>query len=273
MNPSDALPNEMPGFPFPGRPGGEHDEPLLDMILGRRALPPDAPPEIHDLARMLAALSGEAEPGELAAEADVRAAFTRFGPMSPSGRSPVPAHVLHPARRPTRHRRPRRSGGSARRAARPRTRLATGLVAALGGLVIVAAYAGALPGPVQRLAHATVAAPAPPSGAQVTDKLHKGHAKGRRTHPAATPDPHPTQTHSAATPAAGSTPRPHYSPEVSPSQGNHRPATQGCGSDPWWHDLPRSPGPWYRGSLPGAQPDHCLPDTRPSKPPVGSNQY
>ena len=30
----------MPGFPFPGRPGGEHDEPLLDMIIARRALPP-----------------------------------------------------------------------------------------------------------------------------------------------------------------------------------------------------------------------------------------
>ena len=33
----------MPGFPFPGRPGGEHDEPLLDMIIARCALPPDAP--------------------------------------------------------------------------------------------------------------------------------------------------------------------------------------------------------------------------------------
>ena len=31
--------DEMPGF-FPGRPGGEHDEPLLDMILERRPIPP-----------------------------------------------------------------------------------------------------------------------------------------------------------------------------------------------------------------------------------------
>ena len=48
----------MPGFPFPGRPGGEHDEPLLDMIIARRALPPDAPQAMHDLAQMLAALAG-----------------------------------------------------------------------------------------------------------------------------------------------------------------------------------------------------------------------
>ena len=53
----------MPGFPFPGRPGGEHDEPLLDMIIARRVLPPDAPQMMHDLARMLAALAGPAEPG------------------------------------------------------------------------------------------------------------------------------------------------------------------------------------------------------------------
>ena len=73
----------MPGFPFPGRPGGEHDEPLLDMIIARRALPPDAPEPMHDLARMLAALAGQAEPGELAGEAAVRAAFNRAA--SPAG--------------------------------------------------------------------------------------------------------------------------------------------------------------------------------------------
>ncbi len=34
----DAMHHEMPGF-FPGRPGGEHDEPLLDMILERCPIP------------------------------------------------------------------------------------------------------------------------------------------------------------------------------------------------------------------------------------------
>ena len=32
------MQGEMPGFPFPGRPGGEHDEPLLDMIISRLSL-------------------------------------------------------------------------------------------------------------------------------------------------------------------------------------------------------------------------------------------
>lgn len=56
--------DEMPGF-FPGRPGGEHDEPLLDMLLERCPIPPGAPPEMHDLARLLAAAAGPAEPGDL----------------------------------------------------------------------------------------------------------------------------------------------------------------------------------------------------------------
>ena len=88
----------MPGFLFPGRPGGEHDEPLLDMIIARRAIPPDAPQPMHDLARMLAALAGPAESGELAGEAAVRAAFSRAA--SPVGISAA-------ARRPGRRRRPR----------------------------------------------------------------------------------------------------------------------------------------------------------------------
>ena len=91
----------MPGFPFPGRPGGEHVEPLLDMIIARRALPPDAPAEKHDLARMLAALAGPGEPGELAGEVAARAAFIQV--TSPAGSSPG-------RRRPVRHRKSRPAG-------------------------------------------------------------------------------------------------------------------------------------------------------------------
>ena len=69
--------DEMPGF-FPGRPGGEHDEPLLDMILERRPIPPGAPPEFHGLARVLAAVAGPAEPGDLAGQDGAHAAFTRL---------------------------------------------------------------------------------------------------------------------------------------------------------------------------------------------------
>ena len=77
MNGPDAMHDEMPGF-FPGRPGGERDEPLLDMILERRPIPPGAPPEIHGLALVLAAVAGPAEPGDLAGQDAAYAAFTRL---------------------------------------------------------------------------------------------------------------------------------------------------------------------------------------------------
>src|SRR3954453_1832430 len=73
----DAMHDEMPGF-FPGRPGGEHDEPLLDMILERRPIPPGAPPEFHGLARVLVAVAGPAEPGDLAGQDAAYAAFPRL---------------------------------------------------------------------------------------------------------------------------------------------------------------------------------------------------
>jgi hypothetical protein len=270
MSPSDALPSEMPGFPFPGRPGGEHDEPLLDMILGRRALPPDAPPEIHDLASMLAALWAEAEPGELAAEAHVRAAFTRLGPLSQprsAGRLPAPARVSHRVRRPTRHRRRRWARGSLR----PRVGLAASLVAGLAGLVIIATYAGDLPGPVQRLAHSTVAAPAPASARpQVTTTLDNRQGVRRPTRETATPVR--PSTHRATSPATGNTSTPRHSPESSPSRAYH-PGTEGCSNDLWWPGQPRSPVRGYHGVLPFAQPNRCPdPDTYPSTPSLGSSE-
>ncbi len=137
---------EMPGF-FPGRPGGEHDEPLLDMLLERRPIPPGAPPEVHDLARMLAAAARPAEPGELAGEAAAMAAFARRA--SPAGISPA---VSRSARR-------RLSGWSAR----GRVPLAAAVTAVTAGLgSTAAAYAGVLPNPIQQFAHEILAAPAPP---------------------------------------------------------------------------------------------------------------
>jgi hypothetical protein len=139
---------EMPGF-FPGRPGGEHDEPLLDMLLERRPIPPGAPPEMHDLARMLAAAAGPAESGELAGEVAAMAVFARRS--SPPGISPA---VSRSARR-------RLSGWSARGRA-PLAAAVTVLTAGLGSTA--AAYADVLPTPIQQFAHDTIAAPAP-SGA------------------------------------------------------------------------------------------------------------
>jgi hypothetical protein len=135
----------MPGF-FPGRPGGEHDEPLLDMILERRPIPPGAPPEIHGLAHMLAGVAGPAEPGELTGAAATLAAFTRLG--SPAGISLAAPRSA------------RRSMPEWR--ARGRLPLAAALTAVavgLGGTAV--AYAGVLPDPIQHFAHEIIGAPSP----------------------------------------------------------------------------------------------------------------
>jgi len=160
MSAPDAYPGEMPGFAYPGRPGGEHDEPLLDMIFDGSAIPPGAPQEMHDLQRMLAALAGPAEPGELAGEATARAALILLA--SPAGVSPGasrPAAVTG-LRRPA-SRRPL-GPPARRRAARRRAGLAAALCAAAALAVsAAAAYADVLPGPIQQVAHATVGAPPP----------------------------------------------------------------------------------------------------------------
>ncbi len=141
--------DEMPGF-FPGRPGGEHDEPLLDMILERRPTPPGAPPEIHGLALMLAAVAGPAEPGDLAGQDAAQAAFTRL-----ASRSGTSHAALRSARR-----------SLSERPARGRLPLAAALAVAAAGLgSTAAAFVGVLPSSIQHFAHETLGAPAPPSDA------------------------------------------------------------------------------------------------------------
>jgi hypothetical protein len=224
------MQGEMPGFPFPGRPGGEHDEPLLDMIIARRALPPDAPREMHDLARMLAALAGPAEPGELATEAAVRAAFRRAA---------APVGVSSAARRPTRHRRSRRS----RAPSRSRARLATALVVAAAGLgSVLAAYADVLPSPVQQLAHVTVAAPAPHHAGSLPSAAAAGarRAAPGTLQPASRPGPGPAHTRETARPSGhGQTAKAHFPPVVSPPPGQV-PTWQACSPVPTY---PPGPSP------------------------------
>ncbi len=243
----------MPGFPFPGRPGGEHDEPLLDMIIARRVLPPDAPQPMHDLASMLAALAGPAEPGELAGEAAVRAAFSRAA---------SPASISSAARRPGR---PRRFRGPAR----SRARLATALVAAAALGSVFAAYIDVLPSPIQQLAHVTVAAPAPPtSGALRPVTVGKSSAAYATPRPSSQPAPGPHHSTSPAQVHGQLTPTPNFKPSRTGSPG-HGATGPSCGPV-----LAHSPSPqpkvsgypslpsWYQG-------EHCtgIP-TRPSDEPT-----
>jgi hypothetical protein len=236
----------MPGFPFPGRPGGEHDEPLLDMIIARRALPPDAPAVMHDLARMLAALAGPAEPGELTGEAAVRAAFRRAA---------SPAGVSSTARRPVRRRRSRHARGSVR----SRAWLATAMVAAVAGLgSVLAAYTDVLPSPIQQLAHVAVAAPAPPSistqqpvmlGTGRRSASHK--ARPPSSPPALQPRRSPTTAPASdPTPTASRRPRRRPLPSSSPGHRTPGPACSAAPSGPMqctgltWQTVQPTPDPY-----------------------------
>jgi hypothetical protein len=185
----DAMHDEMPGF-FPGRPGGEHDEPLLDMILERRPIPPGAPPEFHGLARVLAAVTGPAEPGDLAGQDAAHAAFTRLASR------PGTSHAaLRSARR-----------SLSERPARGRLPQAAALAVAAAGLgSIAAAFAGVLPSPIQHFAHETIGAPPPargvsPHALMVTSSPMPRHPRSSDTgngkkRPAASSDPVSDKTH------------------------------------------------------------------------------
>jgi len=136
-----ASSGEMARFPRSNRPSRERDEPVLDMILDRVPPPPETPPQMAALPPLLADLSGPAEPGELAMQAAVLSRFRSR--VRPAGTAP-------PARRKP-----------LRRLAPHGPRLAAGLVVAAVGLGgTAAAYAGALPGPLQDFAHRMIDAPA-----------------------------------------------------------------------------------------------------------------
>jgi len=139
-----ARRGQVRGLPGPGRPGGEHDEQMLDLISSPRDIPPGAPPEMYHLARLLDDLTSPAEAGELAGEAVARARFSRaVSPASPSA-------ATRPAVQQRRSLRERRLP------------LAAALVAAAAGLgSVTAASAGALPSPIQHFAHEVIGAPAP----------------------------------------------------------------------------------------------------------------
>jgi hypothetical protein len=235
MTGPDASSGEMPRLQIPGRAGRDQDDLLLDMILDRRPLPPDAPPGMHVLASKLVGLAAAPSGGQLPGEAAALAAFVRSG-------SPTSTLTLV-GEPPGRHRRHRLVPGRARL-----TAAAAVVVVGLSGTA-AAAYAGVLPASVQNLAHRVIDAPAahpaahPSGGAPQERAGHpgvsqpsphasrsghpgksgkgKGH-KGRghragHSHPVKKPKPtHPVNTpHSTHTPqSAKASPSPSPSPSA-----------------------------------------------------------
>jgi hypothetical protein len=109
-----------------------------------------SPPQLHPLAQTLAELTARPTRDELNGEAETLAAFRgQFAPFRGPLRAPGPAH--------RRRRRPRLP--SLLLPVRAAV-VAGAAVLSLGGLA-AAAYTGAFPAPVQRLAHEIIDAPAP----------------------------------------------------------------------------------------------------------------
>ena len=152
---------DMPNFPGRSR----RDVPVIgDASLAALLAGGESPaPELRPVAEALAALRAGPAGDELAGEAVALAAFRdHIG---------VPGPARHPARQPAR--------GPARR----RSALLSPLLSARAAVIAAAlslagfataAYAGALPVPVQQLAHAAIGAPAPGGGTSVRSQ----HASG-----------------------------------------------------------------------------------------------
>jgi hypothetical protein len=191
MSGQDASWYDMPGSPSPGSLRREPDEPLLDLIVAGTPLPDDAPQRMVALASGLAELAGPAGPGELAGEADVLSAYSAT--VSPAGVSGVRVSKPAASARPNGHAR----RGSRRSPVALRVRMAAAI--AVAGIVAsgtAAAYAGALPPPVQDLAHTMIGAPpghqhdshAPAERPRVTGRSDRGRhgapsdSRGQRGH-------------------------------------------------------------------------------------------
>ena len=155
-------------MPFQRQTADDLDTSLLDALLNRQPLPADAPPQAWAVAEMLASLAGPADPSELAREAAARSAFAR---------SALQAAMSPPIQR--RSRRPRPSLLPARISAK----LTAGLVAAAIGVGgAAAAYADALPDPLQNFAHYLLHAPSPRQTARQKQQLPVGHKPNARPH-------------------------------------------------------------------------------------------
>ena len=138
-----GVPNgDMPNIPHSPLQDGPAvtDADLAALLAGKE----DVAPGLRPAADVLAALSAEPGPGELAGEARALAEFRR------RAGAPAPRHRAHGT-----------AGLSSRLSAKVAASAAAGAVV-LGGAA-TAAYAGVLPAPIQRFAHDAIGAPNAPS--------------------------------------------------------------------------------------------------------------
>lgn len=158
MSGSDDLSGDMPKLPWTRNLDPSPSDDGLEALLSGDSPPPDAPAEMRLLADMLGALAAPGTAEEYRGSGLVYTAFReQFGVSQ-------------------RHRRAPRRWGWAVLATALGTKLAAGTAAAAVGIGgVAAAYAGALPDPVQNVAHTLIGAP------------HGGHGHGRGHQPATTP--------------------------------------------------------------------------------------
>jgi hypothetical protein len=202
----------MPNFSWPRRRDvlSISDTSLTALLAGAK-LPAGSAPQLRSLAEVLAELTSRPQSDEVDSEAEALAVFrNHLGAPSPPGRS---------------HHRARRS------LPRPlpvRAAVAAGaIVLSLAGLA-TAAYAGALPPPVQRLAHEIIAAPlprarpaarpspaVPPAARPGTSPSHRPHP-ARSPHGSGKPSGHPTP-HGSGKPSARPTPHGSGKPSARPT--------------------------------------------------------
>ncbi len=162
------LDDDMPNFPWPGpRDASQIPDAALDALLAGAQTPVDW--QAQPVADLVTALTAPATSDELAGEAEVLAFFRYHAGVS------VP--VRHSLRRRTKL-------ISTLLTAKAAAMVAAAVVS-VGG-VATAAYAGALPTPIQNIAHTTIGAPAAPSAAPAALASPSASPSGSH-HPGAAP--------------------------------------------------------------------------------------
>ncbi len=160
------------------RPPGQDPsgpEAMLDALLDGGPLPGEDQAGLQPVADVLAALRAPASPAELTGETRVLAEFRAQPQYS--------ARAAHSPRSAARAGRPRQPARARRGPLRPRPAMAFAAGAAVLAGLAAGAYAGDLPGPVEKLAHT------------IGLTTHRPTPSASHTRPAATPDATPDLLH------------------------------------------------------------------------------